>query len=167
MLYWTMLYQHPIYCIKSIFFWEALEASLVLINHQYLRQCCLFGWSPLFQLMLTFRLHISTHIGLVAMKTHLIFLETYMCLKSPYFLNSPRQSNKNRSLPWLLMPWLLALPDHQALWHWQCRRDDSFPFKRKDFNCMLHLHLKMKMHTFNASSEQYNTQWLKYRRLFQ
>ena len=35
-----------------------------------------------------------------------------------------------RSISWLLMPWLLALPGHQQPWYWLCR---ALSTGRKDF----------------------------------
>ena len=32
------------------------------------------------------------------------------------------------------MPWLLALPVHQQLWHWLCRMNRSLTSTKKDFN---------------------------------
>ena len=31
----------------------------------------------------------------------------------------------NMSVPWLLMPWLLACPGHQQPWQWKCRINES------------------------------------------
>ena len=41
-----------------------------------------------------------------------------------------------RSIPWLLIPWLLVLPGHQQPWCWICGIDWSLPSMGKKFHCM-------------------------------
>ena len=55
---------------------------------------------------------------------------------------------RHGSIPWLLMPWLLASPGHQQSWSWQCRIDASS--SRKDFNYQHNLSVKkiLNMETF-------------------
>ena len=43
----------------------------------------------------------------------------------------------NRSMPWLLMPWLLASPGHQQPWYWQYRIKATST--RKDFSYLCYL----------------------------
>ena len=46
---------------------------------------------------------------------------------------------KTRSISWLLIPWLLALPGHQHRWHWLCRIGTFLSYLRKDFNHLCHV----------------------------
>ena len=41
-------------------------------------------------------------------------------------------------LPLLLMPWLLASPEHRQPWYWLCRIIRSLSYMRKDFNYLHH-----------------------------
>ena len=43
-------------------------------------------------------------------------------------------SGKSRSIPWLMMPWLLALPGHRQPWHWLYKINRPLGSIRKDFN---------------------------------
>ena len=43
------------------------------------------------------------------------------------------------SIPWLLMPWLLASPGHQQPWYWLYRIVRSLSYLRKDFNFLYHV----------------------------
>ena len=43
-----------------------------------------------------------------------------------------------RSIPWLLMPWLLASPWHQQPWYWIYRTNKSLTFMRQVFNYLHH-----------------------------
>ena len=51
-------------------------------------------------------------------------------------------SGVTRSIPWLLMPWLLASPGHQKPCYWQCRKSGSLSCMRKDFNYLCHLNIE-------------------------
>ena len=50
-----------------------------------------------------------------------------------------KYSRKTRSIPWLLMPWLLGSPSHQQPWHWIFRTNGSWTSTKKDFNKLNHL----------------------------
>ena len=41
--------------------------------------------------------------------------------------------------PWLVIPWMIALPGHQQPWHCLCRINRSLSSMRKDFNYLNHL----------------------------
>ena len=43
-------------------------------------------------------------------------------------------SGRSRSIPWLLMPWLLVSPGHQQPWHWPCRINRSLSSMGKIYN---------------------------------
>ena len=49
-----------------------------------------------------------------------------------------QQSEKTLSIPWLLMPWLLASSDHHQPWYRLCRKDGSLSFRDMDFNLLRH-----------------------------
>ena len=46
-------------------------------------------------------------------------------------------SKRTKSIPWLLMPWLLALPGHEQPWLWNCKINRSLLTMSKYWN---HLH---------------------------
>ena len=48
-------------------------------------------------------------------------------------------SGRSWSIPWLLMPWLLALPGHQQPWYWLNKINKSSTATRKDFYSLCHL----------------------------
>ena len=66
---------------------------------------------------------------------------------SPYGITRPHNelnlrleySRRYRSIPWLLMPWLLPSPGHQQPWYWLCRINGSLSSTKKDFNKLCHL----------------------------
>ena len=66
----------------------------------------------------------------------------------------------NRSISWLLMPWLLTLPGHQQLWYLPCRIGRLLSYLRKDFNNLRRINVvkwhKMKIYVY-VSSEKFST----------
>ena len=48
-------------------------------------------------------------------------------------------SKRFRSIPWLLLPWLLTSPGHQQPWYWLCSINGSLSSTRKNFNYMYYL----------------------------
>ena len=50
----------------------------------------------------------------------------------------PEYSRENRSIPWLLMLWLLALPGHLQLWCWLCKMGRLLNSIR--FSTLCHFH---------------------------
>ena len=70
----------------------------------------------------------------------------FILLIDPYWrpfidINVRRPSNRGlfRSIPWLLMPWLLASPGHQQPWYWLCEIGKSWSFAWKDYNYLCHV----------------------------
>ena len=47
-----------------------------------------------------------------------------------------------RSISWLLMTWLLTSPGHQQPWFWLCRICRSWPYLKKDFQCLCHINVE-------------------------
>ena len=43
-----------------------------------------------------------------------------------HLLLKPEYLGPTKSIPWWLMPWLLASPGHQQPWHWLCRTNESY-----------------------------------------
>ena len=43
-----------------------------------------------------------------------------------------------RSIPWLLMTWLLTSPGHQQPWYWLCKIHKLLVFRRNNFNNLHH-----------------------------
>ena len=82
----------------------------------------------------------------------------------PYVLSldvrGPSYLGLTRSVSWLLMPWLLALPGHQQPWYWLCKIGKSFSYTRKDFNNLWHVSVEewneMEIHVY-VSSEKFST----------
>ena len=54
-------------------------------------------------------------------------------------VQGPSYRSLNRSISWLLMPWLLASPGHQQPWYWPCKIGKSGSYTRKDFNYLWHV----------------------------
>ena len=50
-----------------------------------------------------------------------------------------RGPSLNRSISWLLMPWLLASPGHQQPWYWLCIVGESWSYTRKGFSHLWHV----------------------------
>ena len=50
----------------------------------------------------------------------------------------PEYSEQTRSIGWLLIPWLLALPAHQQSWYWLCKIHWFLSYMRKYFNYLPH-----------------------------
>ena len=48
----------------------------------------------------------------------------------------------NRSILWLLMPWLLTSPGHQQPWYWLCRICRSWSYLRKDFKYLCQINVE-------------------------
>ena len=46
---------------------------------------------------------------------------------------------RSRSIPWLLMPWLLVSPGHQQPWYWLHTKNRSLSTMRNDFNYLCHV----------------------------
>ena len=55
-----------------------------------------------------------------------------------------------RSIPWLLMPWLLELPCHQQQQYWLCRLNRSLSSMRWNFKQLNHLSVKKKKKPFQT-----------------
>ena len=55
-------------------------------------------------------------------------------------MQGPSNLGLTRSISWLLMPWLLASPEHQHPWYWLWRIDRFLSYLRMDFNCPCHTH---------------------------
>ena len=51
----------------------------------------------------------------------------------------PEYAGRTKSIPWLLMPWLLASPGHQQPWYWLCMISRSLSFIRIDRKYLCHL----------------------------
>ena len=51
----------------------------------------------------------------------------------------PSYLSLNRSISWLLMPWLLTSPGHQQPWYWLCRICRSWSYLGKDFKYLCHI----------------------------
>ena len=47
-----------------------------------------------------------------------------------------------KSIPWLLMPWLLTSPGHQQPWYWLCRIGIFLSYLRKDFNYLRRINVE-------------------------
>ena len=63
------------------------------------------------------------------------------CTKLSVLLRKPEYSGRNKSIPWLLIPWLLASPVHQKPLYSLCRINRSLSFMRKDSNKMRHINI--------------------------
>ena len=76
-------------------------------------------------------------------------------------VRGPSYLGLNRSISWLLMPWLLASPGHQQSWYWLCKIRKSWSYTRKDFNYLRHVSVeewhKMQILVY-FSSEKFSTQ---------
>ena len=72
-------------------------------------------------------------------------------------------SRKTRSIPWLLMPWvILVLPEQQHPQYRLCRINSSLPSTRMDFNNLYHLSVEKskEMHIqCSAVITWYNMSW--------
>ena len=42
-------------------------------------------------------------------------------------------SHRTRPMPWLMMPWLLASPEHHQPWYWLCKTNRSLAFVMRQF----------------------------------
>ena len=60
-------------------------------------------------------------------------------------VRGPSNLGLTRSIPWLLMPWLLTPPGHQQPWYWLCRICKSWSYSRKDFKYLCHMEWWHKM----------------------
>ena len=49
-------------------------------------------------------------------------------------VRGPSSLGLTRSIPWLLMPWLLTSPGQQQPWYWLCRICRSWSYVRKDLS---------------------------------
>ena len=65
-----------------------------------------------------------------------LFICGTCCILCEILVMKPEHSRWTRSIPWLLMPWLLLSPGHQQPWHWLCRINWFMSFSKKDFNYM-------------------------------
>ena len=66
-----------------------------------------------------------------------LFIEFSLTVMLPTW--RPKFPLFTRSIPWLLMTWLLALPGHQQPWLWMCRMNAYLSSSLKDFNQLCHL----------------------------
>ena len=57
-------------------------------------------------------------------------------------LQGPSYLSLAQPISWLLMPWLLASPGHQHLWHWPCRIRRSLLYLREDFSYLCHVNVE-------------------------
>ena len=73
-----------------------------------------------------------TYISMILIQITAESSLTFLALKSEH-------SRIIMSIPWLLMPWLIASPGHQQLWYWICRMKWFLSSTRKDFNYLHHL----------------------------
>ena len=65
--------------------------------------------------------HEATHVN-----THSIE-ERWLSSDLILLVLKPEYSGQTRSIPWLLMPWLLASPGHHHPWYWLCRINGPCP----------------------------------------
>ena len=63
------------------------------------------------------------------------------------FNTSGAETEIIRSIPWLLMTWLLASPVHQQPWHWLCRMNGSLSSTRKYFKSLCHIIVEKSLQT--------------------
>ena len=65
-----------------------------------------------------------------------------------------------RSIPWLLMPWLLTSPGNQQPWYWLYRICRFFSYLRRDFKYLCQINVeewhKMQIHVY-ITSEKFST----------
>ena len=54
-------------------------------------------------------------------------------------VRGPSYLGLTKSILWLLMPWLLASPEHQQPWYLLCRIGRSLYYSRRKFNYLCHI----------------------------
>ena len=57
-------------------------------------------------------------------------------------IQGPSYLGLTRSIPWLLISWLLASPGHQQPWYWLRTMGRSLSYLRKDFNHLCHINVE-------------------------
>ena len=57
-------------------------------------------------------------------------------------VQGPSYLGLNRSISWLLMPWLLTSPGHQQPWYWLYSICRSFSYLRNDFKYLCHINVE-------------------------
>ena len=57
-------------------------------------------------------------------------------------VRGPSHFGLTRSIPWLLMPWLLMSLGHQQPWYWQCWMCRCCSYLRKDFKYLCHINVE-------------------------
>ena len=96
-----------------------------------------FMWCSFIMLILSLRLSTKPSICAYSLCLSKKTLQAQICQWANSIKLSGvklKYSGRTRSIPWLLMPWLLLLPGHQQPLYWLCRKNEPLSTVKKGLN---------------------------------